>query len=120
MSRRGETNWLIVILAVIVGIILLPVLLKLSVGLLVLFFTAIMSMFSGALAGRLLRGEGYGFWGDVALGFVGGIIGALLFSVIGLGWILAIPIIGPIFVGAVGAVVFVLLVRLIFKSDFAR
>jgi uncharacterized membrane protein YeaQ/YmgE (transglycosylase-associated protein family) len=77
-------------------------------------------MFAGTLAGRLLRGRGYGLVMDILLGLVGGIVGNILFGLIGLGGIGDIPLIGGILVGVIGAVIFVWLVRLVRNENFAR
>lgn len=123
MTKSTTANVVIIGLAVIGAIVLLPgVIAGLVVGtvsLIGLVISMILWMFAGALAGRLLRGEGYGVVGDIALGFVGGVIGTRLLWLIGLGGLVQIPFLGPILAGAIGAVIFVYLVRL-FNRNFAR
>ncbi len=119
MSRSRVANWAIIGFAVVGAIVVLPTLLQVSFGLMGLLIAAVIWMFAGALAGRILRGRGYGPVADVALGFVGGLVGTQLFQLIGLGWLVQIPILGAVVAGAAGAVLFVFLVRL-FNSDFAR
>ncbi len=123
MTDNKMANVLIVGLAIVGAVVLAPwilvTVLGLSIGAVVLVLRLVTWMFAGAIAGRLLRGEGYGPFGDIALGIIGGIIGTVLFSVVGLGW-MAESLLWGVLVGAVGAIVFVYLVRLIFNSNFAR
>ncbi|MEO0561233.1 MAG: GlsB/YeaQ/YmgE family stress response membrane protein [Chloroflexota bacterium] len=119
MSRNNIGTLAIYALAIVGLIVVGPFLLSLFGGLLSLAVTLVLWMFAGALAGRFMRGEGYGPIGDIGLGIVGGIFGTFLVNLIGLGGILAIPFIGPILVGAIGAVVFIFIARL-FNSNFAR
>jgi uncharacterized membrane protein YeaQ/YmgE (transglycosylase-associated protein family) len=74
-------------------------------------------MLAGMLAGRLMRGRGYGPIGDVLLGLVGGIVGSIVLSVFG---IQLGGIVGALVAGTVGAVMVVYLVRLVGNSNFAR
>ncbi|MBC7870594.1 MAG: GlsB/YeaQ/YmgE family stress response membrane protein [Chitinophagaceae bacterium] len=82
-----------------------------------LIFTVLSWIFIGFLAGKVLRGRGYGPVGDGLLGLGGGIVGSLLFGLLGIGS-------GGLFLGivagVVGAVVLVYLVRLVSDSNFAR
>jgi uncharacterized membrane protein YeaQ/YmgE (transglycosylase-associated protein family) len=119
MSKQGAANVVIYALAGIGLIIIAPSLLSLTFGLMGLIIRLVLWMFAGALAGRFLRGEGYGLLGDIGLGVVGGLVGTFLLNLIGLGGIGNIPFIGGILVGAIGAVAFVYIARL-FDRDFAR
>lgn len=121
MTRNNTLADVVIIgLAIVGAIIVLPALLQISFGLFGLLIAAVIWMLTGALAGRWLRGRGYGPVADIALGFGGGLIGTRLFQLIGLGWFVQIPIVGVVVAGAVGAVALVFLVRLVFNSDFAR
>jgi uncharacterized membrane protein YeaQ/YmgE (transglycosylase-associated protein family) len=55
----------------------------------------IIGILAGWLAGKLMRGRGYGLIGDLILGLVGGVVGGWLFS--------ALNVRGPN--GALGALV---------------
>jgi uncharacterized membrane protein YeaQ/YmgE (transglycosylase-associated protein family) len=44
----------------------------------------IVGLIAGWLAGKLMRGYGYGALADILLGLVGGIIGSVLFGMVGL------------------------------------
>ncbi|MBC7813403.1 MAG: GlsB/YeaQ/YmgE family stress response membrane protein [Burkholderiales bacterium] len=77
-------------------------------------------MLAGTIAGRLLRGSGYGLLGDIALGLIGGVVGSILLRFLGVGFVGNIWLVGNIIVGVIGAVVFVYLIRLVHRDDFAR
>ncbi|MEL6271500.1 MAG: hypothetical protein AAFV33_01740 [Chloroflexota bacterium] len=118
MERNQLVNIAIIGLAIVGAIVILPNLLGLALFSVGFILRLIGWMFAGAIAGRILRGEGYGPVADIALGIVGGIVGSILFGLIGLGGLVQAPLMG-ILVGAVGAVVFVWIIRL-FDRNFAR
>jgi uncharacterized membrane protein YeaQ/YmgE (transglycosylase-associated protein family) len=72
---------------------------------------------AGLVAGRVLRGKGYGIVGNVLLGLVGSFVGGLVFGLFGMG---ANCIVGRLVVSAIGAIVFIVLVRVFMDADFAR
>ncbi len=119
MDRINRSDLVVLGLALVGAIVLAGPLLQIAGGLLGLVVMLLIWMFAGALAGRILRGSSYGPLGDIGLGLIGGFVGTLLFNLLGLGWFAAIPFIGPILVGAVGAVVFVYIARL-FNRNFAK
>lgn len=92
------------------------------------FFGSLMDMaiallfwgITGYVAGRLLRGSGYGAGGNILLGLVGGIFGSIVLRLLGLAGLGAIPLVGGIIVGVVGAITFIVLMRLFIDSRFAR
>ena len=122
MTNNGLVNLGIIGLAIVGAFVLAPfvlfTVLGLSIGLFAVAVRVIGWLLAGALAGRLLRGEGYGPLADIALGIIGGVVGTFIFSLVGLGgW--AENIFLSILVGAVGAIIFVYLVRLL-DRNFAR
>jgi len=74
---------------------------------------------TGYFAGKLIRGEGYGIIGNIVIGMVGGIFGSLLMTIFN--WFLPfnIPFFGGIIAGVLGAVAFIVVVRLFFNDQFA-
>ncbi len=64
----------------------------------------IVGLIAGWLAGKLMRGHGYGALADILLGLVGGIVGSILFGVVGLH---AAHAIGSLTVSTVGAMLLV-------------
>lgn len=73
---------------------------------------------AGTVAGRLLRGRGYGPVGDIILGLIGSVIGGMLFSLLGVN--LGFGIIGELIVAIVGAVVLVWGIRVFVNHDFGN
>jgi uncharacterized membrane protein YeaQ/YmgE (transglycosylase-associated protein family) len=71
---------------------------------------------AGAIAGRLVRGEGFGLIGDIIVGIVGGLVGGFL---LGLVVDASVGIIGTFITALIGAVVLVWLIHL-FTGNNAR
>ena len=69
---------------------------------------------AGWMAGQLVRGGGFGVVGDVLVGVCGAVLGGVLFDVLGLSS--GGGRLGSLIVATVGAVVFLLLLRLIRKA----
>jgi uncharacterized membrane protein YeaQ/YmgE (transglycosylase-associated protein family) len=63
---------------------------------------------AGWLAGKIMRGRGYGVLLDLVLGIVGSLIGGFVFGLLGLH---AYGLIGSIVVATAGAVILLFLVR---------
>ena len=65
---------------------------------------------AGALAGRVVKGSGFGILGDIIVGIVGALVGGLL---AGLVLSESIGLIGSFIVAFLGAVVFLWLLRVL-------
>jgi uncharacterized membrane protein YeaQ/YmgE (transglycosylase-associated protein family) len=79
-----------------------------------LLWWIIIGLIAGFLAGKVMKGGGFGVLMDIVIGMVGGIIGGWLFGMLGI-----FPgggLIGSILVAFVGACIFLWLVRLIKKA----
>ena len=63
---------------------------------------------AGFLAGKIMRGKGYGILLDLVLGMVGSVVGGFVFSLLGL---YASSFIGTLVVATAGAVILIYLVR---------
>ena len=72
----------------------------------------IIGAIAGWLAGKVMRGAGFGLLGDIIVGVIGAFLGGWLFGVLHLP-IPGGPLIGSLIVAFVGAVVLLFLVRLI-------
>ena len=70
----------------------------------------LVGLIAGWLAGVVMKGGGYGLFGDLLLGVVGAVVGGLLFGLIG---ITAYGFLGRVVVAFVGAIVLVGLVRML-------
>ena len=73
----------------------------------------IIGVLAGFLAGKIMNGSGYGILMDLLLGFVGGIVGRFVFSMIGIG---ATGIIGAILISTAGAMMLIWIVRMMKSS----
>ncbi len=74
----------------------------------------VVGLVAGVLASKVVGG-GFGLLGDIVLGIIGAVVGGWLFGK--LGWGSPLPgILGTIFVAFIGAVVLLLLLRLIRRA----
>jgi len=74
----------------------------------------VVGLIAGWLAGKVMKGGGYGELVDIILGILGGVVGGWIFAMLGI-W----PgggIIGSIIVAFVGAVILVWITRLLKKA----
>ena len=75
----------------------------------------LIGLVAGWLAGKLVKGGGFGVLGDIIVGVVGALLGGFLFS--SLGASAGGGLLGSILVATVGAVILLLLVRLVKKGN---
>jgi uncharacterized membrane protein YeaQ/YmgE (transglycosylase-associated protein family) len=73
-----------------------------------LLYAILVGLIAGWLAGKVMKGGGYGVLMDIILGIAGGVIGRILFGLLGLSsW----NLLGSIIVSFVGAVLLIWIVR---------
>lgn len=77
-------------------------------GILVILFVGLIA---GWLAGKVVRGTGFGIIGDLIVGIAGALVASLLFPRLGIH--LGTGLISEIIYSAIGAVVLLLIVRLL-------
>jgi uncharacterized membrane protein YeaQ/YmgE (transglycosylase-associated protein family) len=77
-------------------------------GILVILFVGLIA---GWLAGKVVRGTGFGIIGDIIVGIAGALVASLLFPRLGIH--LGTGLISVIIYSAIGAVVLLLIVRLL-------
>jgi uncharacterized membrane protein YeaQ/YmgE (transglycosylase-associated protein family) len=73
----------------------------------------IIGIVAGWLAGKIMRGGGFGLLGDLVVGIVGALLGGFLFGLLGIS---AGGLIGSLITATVGAIVLIFLVRLIKRA----
>jgi uncharacterized membrane protein YeaQ/YmgE (transglycosylase-associated protein family) len=78
----------------------------------IIIFLAIGAV-AGWLAGKVMKGSGFGLVGNVVVGIVGAVLGGILFGLLG---ITAGGLIGSIAMATVGAIVLLYVVSLIKKG----
>ena len=79
-----------------------------------LIWFLLVGLIAGWLAGKVMRGGGFGVIGDMIVGIIGALIGGWLFGVLGIG--LGLGLIGSIITAFVGAVILLWLLRLIRRA----
>ncbi len=72
----------------------------------------IVGVIAGWLAGVLVKGGGFGLIGDLVVGIIGALIGGLLFG----GALLGGGVLGSILVATIGAVILLLVIRVLKKA----
>ena len=77
-------------------------------GIIVILFVGLVA---GWLAGKIVRGTGFGIIGDIVVGIIGAFISSWLFP--RLGFHLGTGIVSEIIYSAIGAIILLLIVRLI-------
>mgnify|MGYP003624434274 CR=1 FL=1 len=80
-----------------------------------MLYSIIIGGIAGWLAGKLMKGGGYGIFKNIVLGIIGGFVGGWLFNE------LSIPtffdgIVGDLFEGVIGAVVILFIAGLLKKK----
>ncbi|MFQ6114827.1 MAG: GlsB/YeaQ/YmgE family stress response membrane protein [bacterium] len=72
----------------------------------------VVGLIAGWLAGKVMRGKGFGVVGDIIVGLVGAVIGGWIFRQVGL---IATGILGNVIVAFIGAVVLVWVIHTLKK-----
>jgi uncharacterized membrane protein YeaQ/YmgE (transglycosylase-associated protein family) len=78
-----------------------------------LIWFLLIGLIAGWLAGKVVRGGGYGVVGDMVVGVIGALLGGWLFGLLGIS---AGGLIGSIITAFVGAVVLILILRAIKRA----
>ncbi len=78
-----------------------------------LLWVIIIGILAGWIAGKIMRGKGFGLLGDLIVGVIGSLLGSFIFGLLGLG---AYGLVGRLVVAIVGAVILLWLIRFIKKS----
>ncbi len=75
-------------------------------------YILVVGLIAGWLAGKIMKGKGFGLAGDLVVGVLGAIVGSGIFGALGLG---AYGILGSAVVALIGALVLIYMVRLLKK-----
>jgi uncharacterized membrane protein YeaQ/YmgE (transglycosylase-associated protein family) len=78
-----------------------------------IIWTLVIGGLAGWIAGKIMKGSGYGILIDILVGIVGGWLGHFIFGLIGIG---TYSIIGELVVSIVGAVVLIWLIHAIKRA----
>jgi uncharacterized membrane protein YeaQ/YmgE (transglycosylase-associated protein family) len=79
-----------------------------------LLWFLIIGAIAGWLAGKFMRGAGFGLLGDIIVGIIGAVLGGWLFGALGIS--LGGGLLGSLIVAFIGAVLLLFLVRLIKRA----
>ncbi|HTY01156.1 MAG TPA: GlsB/YeaQ/YmgE family stress response membrane protein [Bacteroidota bacterium] len=79
----------------------------------ILWFILI-GLVAGWLAGKIMKGKGFGVFGDIVVGVIGALIGGFLFRELGVS--LGGGLIGSLIVAVIGALVLLYVLRLVKKN----
>ncbi len=79
-----------------------------------LLWFLIIGAIAGWLAGKFMRGAGFGLLGDIVVGIIGAVLGGWLFGTLGVS--LGGGLLGSLIVAFIGAVLLLFLVRLIRRA----
>ena len=82
-----------------------------SEGLLVILFVGLVA---GWLAGKIVQGTGFGILGDILVGIAGAFLASLVFPQLGIH--IGVGIISEIIYSAIGAIVLLLIVKLVRRA----
>ncbi|MGB7025441.1 MAG: GlsB/YeaQ/YmgE family stress response membrane protein [Candidatus Acidiferrales bacterium] len=75
-----------------------------------LLWVIVIGILAGWMAGKIMRGSGFGLLGDLIVGVIGSLLGSFIFGLLGLG---AYGLIGRLIVAIIGAVILLWLIRFI-------
>jgi len=78
-----------------------------------LIWTIVIGILAGWLAGQIVKGRGMGLVVDLIVGIIGSLLGGFVFGLLGLG---AYGLLGRLVMATVGAVLLLLLVRVIKRA----
>jgi uncharacterized membrane protein YeaQ/YmgE (transglycosylase-associated protein family) len=78
-----------------------------------LLWVIIIGILAGWIAGKIMRGRGFGLLGDLIVGVIGSLLGSFIFGLVGFG---AYGLIARLIVAIVGAVILLWLIRFIKKA----
>ena len=81
-----------------------------------LLVTLIIGAIAGWLACLIVKGHGQGLLMNIVVGIIGAVIAGWLFPMMGLGLAASAPIVGTIIFATIGAVILLLVVRLVQRA----
>ena len=108
-------------LVVLAGLVIVAVIvLNAVMNMLGIAITIVSWILAGYFARRIVGGKDRGPIVDGAMGLVGGIVGMIFLRVINLGFLQDIWLVGGVIGGTIGAVLLILVIRLVHDRDFAK
>jgi uncharacterized membrane protein YeaQ/YmgE (transglycosylase-associated protein family) len=74
----------------------------------------IIGIIAGWLAGKIMRGAGFGLLGDLVIGVIGALLGGFIFGQLGIG--AGGGLVGSLITATIGAIILLFLIRLIKRA----
>jgi uncharacterized membrane protein YeaQ/YmgE (transglycosylase-associated protein family) len=78
-----------------------------------IFWFLLVGLIAGWLAGKIMKGGGYGLVGDLVVGVIGAILGGYIFTWLGISMG---GLVGSIVTALVGAIIFIYLLRILRRA----
>jgi len=78
-----------------------------------LIFTLVIGALAGWLAGKVMKGKGFGIIGNIVVGVIGAVLGGFLFGLLGVS---AGGMVGSLVTATIGAIVLLWIVSLVKKT----
>jgi uncharacterized membrane protein YeaQ/YmgE (transglycosylase-associated protein family) len=78
-----------------------------------LLWFLIIGLIAGWLAGKIMKGSGYGVIGDLVIGIVGAFIGGWVFGLLG---IASYGLVGSLVTALIGALLLIFIIRMIKRA----
>jgi uncharacterized membrane protein YeaQ/YmgE (transglycosylase-associated protein family) len=79
-----------------------------------LIYILLVGLIAGFLAGKIMKGKGFGLVGDLVVGVLGAIVGWWLFGMLGIG---GYGLLGSIILALIGALLLLYIVRIVKKRN---
>jgi uncharacterized membrane protein YeaQ/YmgE (transglycosylase-associated protein family) len=79
-----------------------------------LVYILLVGLIAGFLAGKIMKGKGFGLVGDLVVGVLGAIVGWWLFGMLGIG---GYGLLGSIILALIGALLLLYIVRIVKKRN---
>jgi uncharacterized membrane protein YeaQ/YmgE (transglycosylase-associated protein family) len=73
-----------------------------------LIYFLLIGLVAGWLAGKIMKGQGFGLLGDLVIGVLGAVLGGFLFQLVGLA---AVGLLGSLISATVGAIVLLFILK---------
>jgi uncharacterized membrane protein YeaQ/YmgE (transglycosylase-associated protein family) len=73
----------------------------------------IIGIVAGWLAGKIMRGAGFGLLGDLVIGIIGALLGGFIFGQLGIS---SGGLVGSLITATIGAIILLFLIRLIKRA----
>jgi uncharacterized membrane protein YeaQ/YmgE (transglycosylase-associated protein family) len=78
-----------------------------------LLWFLLIGLVAGWLAGKIMKGSGFGLIGDLIIGVIGAFLGGFLFSLLGIG---TYSLLGELVMATIGAIILLVIIRAVRRA----